>query len=104
MVWPGGDFALNASTSAALDGDPRLKDGEMQVEVRNAEGQSVEGFSGDDSLHFNDNMPMRGFTDSAVLRWPGDRSLDELTGSTIRLVFHMRHAHLYSFRSTGSNA
>ena len=101
MVWPGGDLAINASTSAALDGDPRLKDGEMRVEVQNAEGRSIAGFSGDESTLFKDNMPMRGFTDSAVLRWPGDRSMDELAGSSIRLVFHMRDCHLYSFRSTG---
>ena len=78
MVWPGGDLAINASTSAALDGDPRLKNGEMRVEVLNAHGQPVEGFSGDHSVLFKDNMPMRGFTDSAVLRWPGDRSANVL--------------------------
>ena len=102
MVWPGGDLAINASTSSALEGDPRLKDGDMRVEVLNPEGRCVEGFCGEDSVRYCDNMPMRGFTDSAVLRWPQDRSLDELAGRTIRLVFHMEYAHLYSFRSTAA--
>ena len=101
ILWPGGDFALNASTSSVVEGDPRLKNGEIRVEVHDADGHPIDGFSGRDSLFFNDNVPMRGMTDSAILRWPGDRSLNDLAGRTIRLVFLMRDAHLYSFRSEG---
>ena len=37
----------------------------------------------------------------AVIRWPGDGSMNALAGRDVRLAFFMRDAHLYSFRSSG---
>ena len=99
MQWPGGDLMLNASTTRELDADPRLAGGQMSIEVWDEDGQPIDGFSGDQRASFEGNHPARGDTDAAVIRWPGDRSLSELAGRGIRLVFHLRGAHLYSFRS-----
>ncbi len=100
MQWPGGDLMVNASTSRELDADPRLAGGQMLIEVFDADGQPVAGFSGDQRASFEGNHPARGDTDAAAIRWPGDRSMREHAGRGIRLVFHLRDAHLYSFRSS----
>ena len=97
--WPGGDLLLNASTTRELDADPRLTGGRLSVEVWDAEGRPVPGYSGDDQGPFDRNTPSRGDKETAVFRWPGDRSLNDLIGQDIRLVFHMQDFHLYSFRS-----
>ena len=99
MTWSGGDMLLNASTTRFLDADPRLRGGEMSVEVWDDEGWPIEGYSGEHRAPFIGNHPARGDSDAATVKWPGDRSLNELAGRRIRLVFHMRDPHLYSFRS-----
>ena len=100
MKWPGGDLKLNASTTREFDADPRLGGGEMTIEVWNGEGRPIEGFSGAQRASFAGNHPSRGDTDAATVRWPQERSMAELANREIRLVFHMRDAHLYSFRSS----
>ncbi len=101
MVWPGGDLLLNASTTRNLDGYPLDGGGEMQVEVWDEGERPIDGFSGDCRTRFEGNVPTRKDTSPAVLRWPKDRSLNELAGRRIRLVFYMRDSHLYSFSSSG---
>ena len=101
MMWPGGDLLLNASTTRDLDSHPASGGGEMFLEVLDGEGHSIEGFSGSDRAEFVGNVPTRNDLAPAVLRWPGDRSLNELAGRSIKLVFHMRDSYLYSFRSSG---
>lgn len=101
MRWPGGDLILNASTTRFQDEDPRLKGGEMSIEVWDGDGLPLEGYCGDRRAPFTDNTPSRGDTDAATIRWPGDKSMKELAGREIRLVFYMRDSHLYSFRSSG---
>jgi hypothetical protein len=99
MKWPGDDLLLNASTTRSPEADPRLKGGEMSIEVWDADGQPIEGYSGDQRAPFDGNHPARGDTEAATVRWPDDKSLRELAGRDIRLVFYMRDSHLYSFRS-----
>jgi len=101
MRWPGGDLVLNASTTRELDADPRLAGGEMAIEVWDAQGQPLGGFSGEKRAFFEGNHPARGDADAAVIRWPGDGSMNALAGRDVRLAFFMRDAHLYSFRSSG---
>ena len=102
MRWPGGDLVLNASTTRELDADPRLAGGEMAIEVWDADGQPLEGFSGEKRAVFEGNHPARGDTDAAAVGWPDDRSMGELAGRDVRLAFFMRDSHLYSFRSSGA--
>ena len=101
MTWPGGDLLLNASTTRHLDGYPLDGGGAMQVEVWDKSGQPMEGFAGESAAPLDRNAPTRGTVEPAVVRWPGDRSLNELAGQRIRLAFLMRDAHLFSFRSSG---
>ena len=72
----------------------------MTIEVWDAGCQPIEGFCDERRAVFVGNHPARGDTAAAVIQWPGDRSMKELAGRDIRLVFYMRDAHLYSFRSS----
>ncbi|MBM3935016.1 MAG: hypothetical protein FJ319_12080 [SAR202 cluster bacterium] len=99
MVWPGGDLMLNASTTRSLVGYPLEGGGDMLVEVWDAGNTPLPEFSGDNKAKFDGNAPCRITTDSAVVKWPGERSLNDLAGRTIRLVFNMKDSHLYSFRA-----
>jgi hypothetical protein len=101
MTWPGGDLLLNASTTRHFDSYPLDGGGAMQIEVWDESGQPIEGFSGESAAPFDRNVPTRGTVEPAAVRWPGERSLDELVGQRIRLMFLMRDAHLFSFRSSG---
>lgn len=101
MTWPGGDLLINACTNRALDGHPQMGGGEMGVEVWDEEGHPLEGFSGDARAGFQGDSPSRVQDSPAPLQWPGERSLNEVAGRRIRLVFYMRDSHLYSFRSSG---
>ena len=83
------------------DEDPRLKGGEMSIEVWDGNGHPIEGYCGDRRAPFTENTPSRGDMDAATIRWPDDRSMNELAGREIRLVFYMRDSHLYNFRSSG---
>ena len=101
MTWPGGDLLLNASTTRHFDSYPLDGGGAMKIEVWDESGQPVEGFSGESAVPFDRNVPTRGTVEPAAVRWSGDRSLDELAGKQIRLMFLMRDSHLFSFRSSG---
>ena len=100
MTCPGGDLLLNASTTRHLDGYPLDGGGAMQVAVWDESGRPVEGFAGDSAAVFDRNVPTRGTVAPAAVRWPGGRSLSELADRTIRLMFLMRDAHLFRFRSS----
>ena len=100
MTWPGGDLLLNASTTRHLDSYPLDGGGAMQVEVWDESGQPIEGFAGESAAPFDRNAPTRGTVEPATVSWPGDRSLSELAGRRIRLMFLMRDSHLFSFRSS----
>ena len=100
MTWPGGDLLLNASTTRHFDSYPLDGGGAMQIEVWDESGQPIEGFSGESAAPFDRNVPTRGSVEPAAVRWPGERSLDELAGQRIRLMFLMRDSHLFSFRSS----
>ena len=101
MLWPGGDLLLNASTTRPLNGHPLDGGGEMFVEVWDEAGKPADGLSGSQRAQCEGNVPTRKDVSPAALRWPGDRSLNELAGRTTRLVFCLRDSHLYSFRSSG---
>ena len=82
----------------ALEGD-RLQvnvdalDGYMRVEVLEASGEPIPGFSGDSAKVY------RGF-DNLRLEpiWKGDASLSSLRGKEVRLRFNLSNAKLYAFQ------
>ena len=99
ITWPGGDLLLNASTTRHLNSHPLDGGGVMTIEVLDETGDPVVGYSGVDRAIFNGNIPSRAITDPALISWPGGRSLNDLAGRRTKLLFRMRDAHLYSFRS-----
>ncbi|MCX7597715.1 MAG: hypothetical protein N2512_02445 [Armatimonadetes bacterium] len=83
LVFQGARLAINFSSSAA---------GNIYVEVQNAAGQPVEGFSLDDCYEIVGDSVER------VVLWKGGTDLSRLAGQPIRLRFVMRDADLYSLR------
>jgi hypothetical protein len=84
LIFDGGNLALNLETSGA---------GSVQVEIQDAEGKPIEGFS------LEDCPPV--FCDDLrhTVRWTGaGGDLRPLAGKTVRLRFLLRDADLYSLQ------
>ena len=79
-ILSGSTLHLNYATSAV---------GSMRVEVQNAEGSAIDGFS------LEDTEPLYG--DALDAPWPADFSA--LRGQTVRLRFVLQDADLFSIRS-----
>ena len=74
---------MNFSTSVA---------GGVRVEIQDEIGTPVSGFTWDESVEaFGDEL-------ERVVRWKADTDVRSLAGSTVRLVFELRDADLYSIR------
>ena len=101
MTWPGGDLLINASTTRHIDGYPLDGGGQMSIEVWDEQGHPIDGYCGDTKAEYADNAPVRGVVNLPAIKWAGNRSLNDLAGQRIRLVFTMRDSHLYGFRSSG---
>jgi hypothetical protein len=83
LVFSGGELELNYSTSAV---------GSVQVEIQDAEGSPITGFSlADGSEKFGDEI-------EGVFRWNEGSDLGRLEASTVRLRFVLEDADLYAFR------
>jgi hypothetical protein len=65
--------------------------GELRVEVLDAAGQAVEGFTAKDCAS------VRGDDVHASVTWAGRKTLEPLLGKVIRLRFHLRKCDLYTF-------
>ncbi|MDF2723751.1 MAG: hypothetical protein K0Q59_3426 [Paenibacillus sp.] len=83
IVLEGDRLHLNYSTSAA---------GFIRVEVQDAEGRALPGFT------LEDAEPLFGDNVEEPFHWKGGVSLSALRGYTIRLRFEMRDADLYALR------
>jgi hypothetical protein len=83
LIFEGIVLDLNFSTSAA---------GGILVEIQNAGGIPIEGFTIQDCYEiFGDNI-------TRPVLWKSDASLSDLAGTPVRLRFVLRDADLYSFR------
>ncbi len=83
LVFDGGNLSLNAATSAA---------GGIQVEIQDAGGQPLPGFSLADCPEvFGDSL-------EHVVRWRNGGDVRSLVGKTVRLHFALKDADLYSFQ------
>lgn len=83
IVWPGGDLTVNADAHA----------GELKARVSDVGRKPIAGFN------YDDCTALTGDGVAQTVRW-GKRSLDELSGRTIRLEFYLRDADLYTFRAS----
>ena len=62
---------------------------------------SIKGFGLDECVPLSKNTFLLPDA-SDVVRWDGERSMRELVGKRLRLVFELDRAHLYSFRAGDS--
>ncbi len=78
---------INYSTSAA---------GEMRVQLEDAEGRAIDGYS------LEDCDPIYGDHIARTVKWNGKSELGALAGTPVRVRFAMSDADLYSLRFTGN--
>jgi hypothetical protein len=102
FVWPGGELAVNADTRESFESHPLHCNGEIGVDVLDADGAGWPEWSGPQRAVFHGNTHCRCRIGTGIVRWPAARSLATLTGRTVRLRFHLRHARLYTLAATTS--
>ncbi len=100
MVWPGGDLVLNCTNTRYPKGHPAAGGGTIAIEIRDVNNHPVKEFSGEQKAFHNVVSPPFLNATLPPVRWPSNRSIKELAGQQIRLVFQLRDARLYSFRAT----
>jgi hypothetical protein len=85
MTFEGSQLEINVSTSAA---------GSVRVEIQDADGKPVPGFSLDDC------HPQYGDELDRVVSWKSGTEVSRLSGKPVRLRFVLQDADLYSLRFT----
>lgn len=103
IEWPDADLVVNADTRESFTSHPMAIDGEIAVEVFEAEGGPLPGWSGDDQGVFRGNTHCRCRIYDGTVRWPNGKSLRELAGKTICLRFHLKHARLFTITASQSD-
>jgi hypothetical protein len=83
LIFDGQLLNLNFATSAA---------GEIRVEIQDAAGDLIPGFSEDDCI------PQFGDTVYRVVHWKNGAGVERLRGKKIRLRFLLKDADLYSYQ------
>ena len=83
LVFTGSRLQLNVDTSAG---------GICQVELQDAQGNAIEGFSLGDADEINGNYIR------VKASWQGSEDVSSLAGKTVKLRFVMRDTKLYSFQ------
>ncbi len=84
IQFSGNELVLNYSAK---------KGGSVKVELQNADGTPISGFSSKDC------KPLKGDSIQQMVHWEkGGKSLKELSGKTIRVKFLLSHADLFSFQ------
>ena len=102
MTWPGGELVLRCTNTRYPEAHPMSGGGAIAVEVRDEGNTPISGFSGEQRAHHDVVSPKPWQKSEPAVRWPGGRSLAELKGRRIRLVFLLRDARLFSFRARES--
>jgi hypothetical protein len=86
LTFEGRELELNYATSAV---------GSVKVEIQNAEGSAVEGFTLDDCPEmFADEI-------EGPVAWEGGGDVSSLAGRPVRLRFALKDADLYAFKFRG---
>lgn len=99
MTWPGGDLVLTCTNTRYPAAHPKSGGGSIAVEIHDESNQPIKEFSGTDRAFYDVVSPGPWEKRQPPVLWPGGLSMDRLKGRRIRLVFRMRDARLYSFRS-----
>lgn len=87
-----------------LDSHPRSGGGTLAVEVRDEANQPIAEFSGQRRARHDVVSPGPWETKEPPVRWPVGRSLDELKGRRVRLMFLLRDSRLFSFHAQERNS
>lgn len=82
-IFEGQELVLNMATSIA---------GSVQVEIQDADGKPIEGFT------LNDCAPIFGDSIERVVTWNAASDVSHLAGRPVRLRFVLNDADLYSLR------
>ncbi len=83
LTFRGKHLSLNYATSAA---------GSLRIEIQDADGQPIEGFSLDDSAElFGDSIEQHA-------QWSSGSDVSRLAGQPVRLRFALKDGDLYSYR------
>ena len=77
----------------ALQVNVDARSGRFHVEVLNAEGEPIPGFTAGDAEFYNHIDELR-----LKPRWKNNEDLSALRGRTIRLKFHLHDSQLYAFQ------
>ena len=72
-------------------------DGKLRVEIRDASGEAIPGFSWEECQALKCNTASDPYGKRPV-RWGEGSSLSALCGRPIQLAFVLRNCHLYSFQ------
>lgn len=83
FVFEGDELEINYSTSAA---------GGIKIEIQDAEGNPIPGFTMDDCQEIIGNEISR------VISWKDNSNLESLNGNPVRLYIFLKDADLYSFK------
>jgi hypothetical protein len=96
--WVKGELCLNLDPRRDITTHPHYGGGELRVEVRDAKGAPLKGFTFDDCAALTRNTVR--LTDSMdQVAWNSGKRMASLAGRQVRLAFRLRDAHLYSFRA-----
>jgi hypothetical protein len=87
LIFKGSQLSMNFASSAF---------GSLRVEIQDAEGKPLPGFTLDDSIE------LYGDTVARNALWKNNPDLDALSGKPVRLRFVMRDADLYSIKFEGA--
>ena len=74
----------------------RCPEGELRVELLDADGKAIPGYS------YEDALPLKGDSTEAKVRWKSTDKLP-LTNGTLRLKFHVSQGEIFSFRTKKKN-
>jgi len=103
ITWPGGDLVLNVDTRESYDCFPTDVQGQIAIEVHDAEGSPLPEWSGENKAIYKGNTYICNRKGQHDIEWPNGKSFSELKGRTIRLVFSFHHARLFTFAAEEKN-
>ena len=83
FFYKGSKLAINYSTSAA---------GSVRVEMRNVDGNPIQGFTFDESKEtYGDHV-------ERIVSWESGSNVSSISGMPVRLCFSLRDADLFAFQ------
>jgi hypothetical protein len=99
IMWPGGELELNADTRQSFVSHQGHINGQIKVEVLDADGQPMNGWCGDQCATFQGNTHGMRKLNSGEVQWANGKKMNDLKGQVIRIRFMMKHARLFTFEA-----